>query len=186
MSIVNMYQRVDEARRDASKMSSISSDVEQSKQKLIKMNEDIGRFHERIACCEDKCKTLTDKVSGKANSEDLTIITTRFEREIEAIRDEMITKQVFKDNLDEVSMCLQEYVLSNATPRPAVVDTRFDEFEQRLKALSDDVIALSDKLNWTQPPEPEKSIVMRQVFDASDVPDLKLPEKLFKRPEKKK
>lgn len=180
MSIVNMFSRMEDVKKDANKISVLSSDFEQQKNKHTVLSTSIGQMNEKVKFMEDKHRVLTENIANKANLDDVTKLALYVDAELQNLKNDVITRDVFKQNLDEITLCFQEFILSSNTPRPAIVDNRLVEFDEKMKELNDRISTIERGTVAT------KTSVIRTAFDIDEIPKLELPEKYFKKPEKKK
>jgi hypothetical protein len=138
----------------------------------------------------DKIKVVSDQLSDKVTIDDLSGVKSEvaelklelihLQSSLDEVKDGFISKVIFEENLNEISLCFQESM--NATPRPQHVD--FTEVNNQLEDLRIELY----KLKETKVVQPNVINMIRTAEDVDEVqqvPSLALKTKessFFKKP----
>lgn len=193
MSMVNMFgnlektkqvkQRLDNMQVDVDKMRNHTVEIESLNSRLKDIREELDshvtqfEFDGAIAGLEKK---IEDAKEMMVKNEDKT---------------EYITKEVFVENLNDVTLCFQEYL--NTTPRPAPQEFDPTPLIKQIDGLNNSIAMLANEIDELKKPQPvvlksdDSRVVVRTSKDiddpVQDVPPLTLSKEssLFKKPVKK-
>lgn len=157
-----MLQRVEEAKNGAVKVMNLQSDHVETKNKVVQIGTQVLSMGEKMTGLEQQLEKIVQEIE-------------KHKEKLGSLPDDPISKETFKQNLDEITQCFEQYVL-NTTPRGGSDDT-IKDLEARLCDIENKIVEL----------EKPKGPILRQVFDTEDpVPKLMLPTKqIFRKPELK-
>ena len=174
--MVNMYSNLEKSKQVRQKKDDLN------KQELQILADKLKAIQEQIS---EKCNM--DEVSSlKAQINELKLENAQFETEIESLRDNSVSKDELKENLDEVSLCFNEFL--NLTPRGG------PDHSNEIEELKADLIKIREELKQVQSIKHKVNIVSSSNVDDSSikpvhqrVPELELSDSksLFKKPVKK-
>ena len=152
----------------------LNNAMNQNKQ-MQSLNTDLSDVKGQIEKLNDKVNRLSDLLSSKACKDDtidfknsISILKTKID-DLDLIISNFVDKPTFKKELDEISQCFEDFVIS-ATPR-IQPQQDLSSLENRLKILEESMMN-QPKIN---------------IRTASDIDNKTCSEsdRLFKRPEKK-
>lgn len=174
MSIINMYDRIDQIKNDQKRVIGVTTDVQETKNKITNLQTDHTKSTERITVLENKISNVVNSLQSKTDLESLAKIAS----DLESVKNDMVSKDMLKQNLDEISLCIQDFIVGS-TPRAGAED-KLNDFENRIKSIEDELFN-AKTVKQAQP-------IIRQALDTDATPNL-VPSLsnsvLFKKPKKK-
>lgn len=159
MSITNMYHTLQGIKSDQRQVINVTADVQDMKTKIAS----ISNLHDQHSVLSNQVTAALDMI-GKLS------------KTVDALTGDLVTKDMLKQNLDEVSLCFSEFI-TQATPRPQS-DERLNDIEKRLTAIEQKLSSGPDT----------SKIVMRQALDIDASPQpVTVPQlSLFTKPTRKR
>lgn len=155
-----MYHTLQGIKSDQRQVINVTADVQDIKSKIAS----ISNLHDQHTVLSNQVTAALDMIA-------------KLSKTFDALTNDLVTKDMLKQNLDEVSLCLTEFI-TQATPRPVQNDERLNDIDKRLTAIE-------QKLN--SGPDTSK-IVMRQALDIDSSPQpISVPQlSLFTKPTRKR
>jgi len=138
------------------------SKVKETREAVLDMKGDFDKLNARIKQFEAKVGDI-DEIKDDVRV--FQMLITSFEEKLQALEKEMATKEEVKSIADEVTACMEEYVL-NATPR-----NMGNQMDDKIKEIDDQLNYIMGELAKQQEAQHEK--------------DPSVPKIIFRKPERK-
>ena len=149
------------------KMTGMSNDITELKSSIDKLNDRLNRLNEVCMSKSDRDDVIDLKASLGKLSQKIS--------EVEEKSQSTITKEMFKNELDEISKCFEDFVI-NGTPRVDVntFEKRLSDIESKLSSMQ-----VQPRINIRTAEDTEQKSTLT-------TDNLQKNESFFRKPEKKK